>query len=621
MSQLFREDNIKSIERKIVIVSFVVTGFVFLVLARLFYFQVIRGSFYAQLAEQISVREEKLPARRGLILDRNGAVLADKRPYFEIVATPQYLKDKEKVFTSLSKLIPVSKNELNSAYDKAKGAPPFIPVVLVADAPYDWVARVREFERPDYEGESEYLLSGISVRANPLRKYLFPELFSHTLGYLREIDKDLLKKKQEEHPDAYLSGDWIGSSGVEENYDFDLRGIDGIKARVVDARGKEISENQDVLALMERGSRAPVDGNHLVTTLDYDAQKAAAEALGDRKGGVVALDPNSGEVIVLYSSPGYDANRITGKIDKPYWQKINLDPQKFLFNRAVQGTYPPGSTYKMITALAGLDTGKITTQSHFNCGGGMQFGNRFFQCWNKGGHGVVDVVRSITQSCDVFFYNVGLKVGVDTLYHYAHLLGLGVKTGIDIPFEKAGLIPSTDWKMNRYKQKWIESETLSISIGQGYDLVTPLQNARMIAMLANGGRMITPHLGKEILSPDKKRLSMISFPVGEPQISEENLKSIREGLIAVVQGAGTAGRLKTSLYKIAGKTGTAQVTGYESKIQMKDHALFVGYAPYDNPKIAVSVIVENGGHGGSDAAPVAQAVIDTYLGKIMPIEK
>ena len=619
MSQKVHDEEPFFLQRKVPILYAVVALFVLIVLARLVYLQAFQGKFYRALSQQISVREEELRARRGLILDRNGIVLADNRSSFEIVIIPQFLRDRERVLDSLTQLIPLSKEDIEKKLDAARINPPFFPVVIVPDAPYDWVFKIREYDRPDYPEEAPVYLPGVEVRITPLRSYPYPEMFAHALGYLKEVGPADLKKFAEGLPGRYSSGDLWGASGLERAYDLEIRGEDGVKARVVDARGKEIRDNPDLKILETSASYPAMDGHFLMTTLDFDAQKAAADALGQRRGGVVALDPNTGEVLVLYSSPGYDANRIIKNVDKDYWRMINLDEDKYLFNRAIQGTYPPGSTYKVVDSVAGLMSGKITPETTFSCGGGMHFGNRFFQCWKSGGHGPMQLVRAITQSCDVFFYNVGLKVGVDGLKKYATVLGLGEKTGIDIPYEEGGLIPSSEWKMRRLKQPWIESETLSIAIGQGYDLVSPLQNARVIAMIANGGHALTPHLFKEILDLDRHILRQGNTLLGPQVIPSEVLKPIQEGLIGVVQGEGTARALRASPYKIAGKTGTAQVVGYESKLRgerARDHAWFISYAPYDNPKIAVAVLVENGGHGGVAAAPVAKAVIDTYCGKI-----
>ncbi|MDO8520101.1 MAG: penicillin-binding transpeptidase domain-containing protein, partial [Deltaproteobacteria bacterium] len=413
------------LQRKVPLLSAIVAVFVLIVLSRLFYLQVFRGKSYRTLSQQISVREEELRARRGLILDRHGKILADNRSSSEIVIIPQFAGDPEKVIESLTRLLPMTAEEIEKKLAEGKINPPFLPVTLAVDAPYEWVAKIRENVRPDYSEDSPYYLKGVEVRITPLRSYPHPELFSHVLGYIKEVDGNDLKKFSVERPDRYSLGDFWGAAGLEKAFDLELRGFDGVNARVVDARGKEIRQNPDLELLEKSASFSPTDGHHLVTTLDYDAQAAAAEAFGKRRGGVVALDPNTGEVLVLFSSPGYDANRIIKNIDREYWKMINLDEDKYLFNRAIQGTYPPGSTYKIVDAIGSLMQGKITPETSFSCGGGMQFGNRFFQCWKGGGHGPMQLVRGITQSCDVFFYNVGLKLGVDGIKTAATLLGLG----------------------------------------------------------------------------------------------------------------------------------------------------------------------------------------------------
>lgn len=626
MAANLSDEDLVSLHRRVPFFMGAAFIFFMIVLIRLYYLQIIEGNHLRDMARQISVRQEETKAPRGLIMDRNHKVLADNRTSYEIVIIPQYLQEKQKTIHALSQLIPMTEEEIEKKIAEAKYSLPFFPVTLVADAPYNWIAPLRQLMRPDYDSNTPFDLQGVEIRTTPTRDYLYPQLFSHVIGYLKEIDKKKMEVMQAKYPDRYTLGDWIGASGIENFYDLDLRGIDGVKTKVVDARGREITGFSETDLLQEETSYAPKQGNHLVTSLDFDAQLAAERAMAGRKGSVVAMDPNTGEILALYSFPGFDANRILQNFDKEYWKKINLDPDKFLFNRAIQATYPPGSIYKIVPAFAGLATGEITPETSYNCGGGMQFGNRYFKCWNKAGHGKVWLVRGISQSCDVFFYQTGLKVGVDRLKEYANKLGFGRKTGVDVPFEQAGLIPSSEWKMKRLKSPWIDSETLSISIGQGYDLVTPLQAANMISTIANGGYAITPHFAKQIIDESGRVIKEIKPAHGEQVVPPEILHYIQEGVINVVQGAdGTAKRLQSSPYKIAGKTGTAQVIGHDSKLGMTKertaHGWFVAFAPIDNPKIAMSVIVENGGSGSGAAAPVALEVINTYLGKIMPIAK
>ncbi|MBX7148297.1 penicillin-binding protein 2 [bacterium] len=620
------QEDVVFVQRKAPFVSLAFFIFFSIVVSRLFYLQIYQGNMFKSLSDQVAMREKEIRATRGVITDRNGRVLADNRPYMEISIIRQYLKNKDKTLDSLTKIIPLKKEDILKKLDDARFEAAFTPVTIVDDAPYDWVTTLRQYEKPEYDENQGLYLEGVEVKEWQLRTYLFPELFAHALGYLKEPDKKGLEKLEAEHPGRYSQGDLMGASGVESSYDLDLRGIDGVDAQVVDARGKAVTGNQALELLEQRASIAPQQGNSLMTTLDYDTMVAAQKAVAGRRGAVVAIDPNTGEILALYSSPGYDPNRITKTIDKEYWQKINFDEDKFLLNRAIQATYPPGSIYKMVPALAGLDTGKVDLTTTFNCGGGIQFGSRFFKCWNHGGHGAVALLRGIAQSCDVYFYKVGLAVGVDKLKEYAGYFGYGHKTGIDIPFEQAGLIPSSEWKEKRFKLPWIESETLSISIGQGYDLVTPLQAARMVSFIANGGYEITPHLAKKIVDPNGEVVREISGEKGKRVIPEDHIKPIQQGMINVVHSPeGTAKRVAASPYMIAGKTGTAQVIGHDSKLAMNSrrvaHGWFVSFAPYDDPKIAVAVIIENGGSGSGAAAPVAMEVINAYLDKIIGREE
>lgn len=598
----FNEEDVSTYQKKIPILVVIMLLSLFIILARLFYLQVYKGRTYRLLADQISIRELEIHARRGRILDRNGKVLADIRDYFEITVIPQYLREPERVFKSLKSLLGLDPSDLRKKLEAAKREPLFQPIVLVEDASYDQVARLRQVMRPDYKN-SVYFLEGVEVRLSPLRQYLYPALFAHALGYLKEVDEKGLTNLKK-YPGRYSRGDLLGASGIESAHDLSLRGQDGVLAKVVDAKGHEVRGEKDLELLANRASLAPIAGVDLKTTLDFHAQEIAAQAMEGRRGAVVAMDPHTGELLVFYSSPSFDPNRIIQKVDRDYWKLINLHEDQYLFNRAIQGLYPPGSIYKVVGAYAGLDSGKITPATRFHCGGGLQFGSRFFKCWKKGGHGTVDFNRGIAQSCDVYFYQVGLKLGVDLLHDYALKFGYGQKTGVEIPFEQGGLIPSKAWKESRYGP-WIESETLSIVIGQGYDLVTPLQAALMISRVANNGLGIMPHFTKT------------ESPLSAPLLSQDVLREIQKGVIAVVQGEGTATRLKQSPNKIAGKTGTAQVVGHEFKgtqnERTKPHAWFVAYAPYDDPKIALVVLVENGEGGSKTAAPIAMQIIDVYL--------
>lgn len=614
-----QDENIVYVQRKIPFIIIGILFFVLLILTRLFYLQVIQGNHYKKLAGEVFIREEELTAKRGKITDRNHILLADTRTYYEIVLIPQYILDPDLVIKDLVKILPLDEADIHKRLSDARFEAKFKPVVIAEDVSYDWVAKLKQHLSNDYSEGSAYILNGVDVHTIPVRQYLYPYEFSHALGYLREIDKDHLKQASEDSPDIYSMGDLTGAAGVEKAYDKELKGQDGQLGRVVDARGREVTGIADLQVLQQGLTVAPLSGKTLQTALDFNAQMVAARLFKDKKGAVVALDPNNGEVLVLYSSPGFDGNRITKKVDKKYWQEINLHEDKILFNRALQAMYPPASTYKVVALSAGIDSGEIDpVNTKFQCGGGISFGNRFFRCWNHGGHGTLTALYGLSQSCDVFFYRLGLKVGVDRLAKYARIFGLGSKTGIEIPFEQSGLVPSTEWKQKRYHEKWYESETLSVAIGQSYNLVTPLQNAVVASMVANGGYRVRPHLGKEILDTHGNVDQEINFPKTETElVGSEALAWVKRGMIEVVHGYGTAKKLKSSPYKIAGKTGTAQVVSAGSKLsgsrKAEAHALFIAFAPYDDPKIAISVVVEHGRGGSLAAAPIAMEIIDTYL--------
>jgi len=615
----FQDENIAYLQRKIPFMVMAIIVFILIVVARLYYLQVVEGEHYEKMATEIFVRQEELVAKRGNITDRYGRVLADTRLYYELVITPQYVSDREKMIASLLAILPLEKEDVLEKLYKARYEAKFRPVVIAEDVPYEWVAKLKAYTAPVYPESGSYDLSGVDIRSFYIRQYLYPETFAHALGYLTEIDKRALKKAKIELPGVFSLGDLTGAAGVEKAYDIQLKGKDGMLGRVVDARGREVTQTQDLKVLQTQATFRPETGYTLRTSLDFKAQMVARDAFKGRKGAVVAIDPNNGQILVLYSSPGYDANRITKNVDKEYWAKINLDPDKFLFNRAIQAMYPPASTYKIIALTAGIDSGKIDPKkTKFRCGGGLQFGNRYFKCWKRGGHGTMTPLSGLAQSCDVFFYRLGMKVGIDTLAKYARIFGFGSNTGIEIPYEKPGLVPSKEWKMRRYNQKWYESETLSVVIGQSYNLSTPLQNAVAVSLIANGGYKVTPHLGLEIIDVNGNVIQKVEYPKEKTElVGSPAIEFVKKGMIEVVHGAGTAKRLRKSPFKIAGKTGTAQVVSHGAKVKKGTitiaHALFISFAPYDNPKIAVSVMVEHGRGGSSTAAPIAMQVIDAYL--------
>ena len=624
MMDFKQEEKLSQLKKRIPILKICIALIIFLIVYRLYHLQIVHGEKYSKLATEIVVREERLFAKRGKITDRHGKVIASNRSYFEVTITPQYLKNKDEVLDTLTKILPITKKEILERLNKARYEPKFLPVPILEDLSYDDVAKLNEILSPIYDKKNPYQLESVALRAYPIREYLYPELFSHTLGYINEISRERLKRYQKKYPGIYSLGDLIGLAGVEYHYDKYLKGVDGKAARIVDARGREMTAFDDLKIIKNKASIKPKSGLNLKTTLDFDAQLAAKKALGKRKGAVVALDPFTGEVLTLYSNPSYDANRIIKNKDRKYWVHVNVHEDKILFNRAVQAMYPPASTFKTLMLAAAVEEKVINPKrTKYNCRGGLKFGRRFFKCWKHSGHGKLKAIHGLSQSCDVYFYKIGSLLGIDRIHDYAKKFGLGALTEIDIPYEKKGLVPSREWKQRVYKQKWIDSETLSVSIGQSYNLVTPLQMARMVAMVANGGYLVKPHLGKSLIDQNgdlskkiKTEKTATSF------VDSPSLEWVKKGMMEVVHGYGTAKRLRSSPYKIAGKTGTAQVISHDSRLKKtkntEDHGLFVAFAPYDDPKIAISVIVENGRSGSGAAAPVAMEVINAYMAKNYP---
>ncbi|MEJ2690040.1 MAG: penicillin-binding protein 2, partial [Deltaproteobacteria bacterium] len=458
----------------------------------------------------------------------------------------------------------------------------------------------------------QFELPGISIESVPTREYLYGDAASHLVGYLGEINDQELAAHTDE---GYQAGDLFGKRGIEMLFENYLHGEKGYRYLEVDARGFEQKalERQDSLA-----------GEDLVLTLDIDLQQAAEKALADKAGAVVAMEVNTGRVLAMASAPAVPLADFTGGISQQAWDKLIKNPQHPLLNKCIQGQYPPGSTYKIITAMAGLMEGVITKDTVLYCTGSLRFGNRRFGCWKRSGHGAINLHRALAESCDVYFYTVGQRVGVDRLAEYARSFGLGQKTGIELEHEKAGLVPTAAWKLQRFKVPWQEGETLPVAIGQGFNLVTPLQACRMIAATANGGILYRPQYIERIVSSDGKVIRQFKPIIdGKVKAKPRYFELIRQGLVAAVNDKhGTAGSAKLDNITVAGKTGTAQVVHLrsfagqpEDKIPVKyrDHAWFVCFAPAEAPKIAVAVLVEHGGHGGSAAGPIAKSVLMRYF--------
>jgi penicillin-binding protein 2 len=599
------DEALDMLKRRLVVVAVFVMIFTALIIARLWYLQINSGEEYKERAFNNRVRIRQVAAPRGHILDRKGKEIVTNRPSFNVLLIREDSHDIDDVLKRLAGVLHEDISELWKRIREAAGTPLHIPVVLKEDINWDTLAYLENHNRE---------FSGIRIEVVPVRVYHYGDMASHVIGYLGVINK---KELAEADPEKYSGEDLIGKMGLEKLRESDLRGEKGSSSSEVNARGFE----QQLLK-----SEDPLPGGEIRLTLDVDLQQVA-EAMMDEEektGAVVAMEVKTGRLLALVSAPKIHLDDFTGGISSENWNALLENPKHPLINKVVQGMYPPGSTYKMVTALAGLATGAINENTVINCSGHLQFGNRVYMCWRHSGHGAVEIRRAITESCDVYFYQVGQRVGVDVLADYAHKLGLGEKTGVEMEHEKNGLIPNKQWKMRQHKQKWQDGETLSVAIGQGYDLVTPMQICRMTATVANGGKVFLPQLVETVRNAEGKVTEQF-----QPKLVREltgfgrNLALIREGLVGVVNGDhGTARAARIDGVTVAGKTGSAQVVKLaqykglkEENIPYKyrDHAWFTCFAPAEDPEIAVTVLVEHGLHGGSEAAPIAKAVLEKYF--------
>ncbi len=575
-----------------------------LLFLRLVFLQLIKGEEYRRLSETNCVRLKSIKQSRGLIYDRNKKLLVDNRPSFDLVMVLEDAASVPDTVSFLSSLINESYADLMDNIQKAGNTAFYKPVTLKKNISRDQLAIVEAHK---------FDLPGIHIEIEPTRYYIYPKMASHLLGYLGEVNREELQTEKYPH---VKSGDSIGRYGVEKSFEPFLQGERGGRQVEVDVNGRVVKVLKTV---------PPVSGNDLHLTLDFSLQQMAEDLLKDQGGAVVAIDPANGDVLVMASSPGFDQNDFIGGISNEKWRLLMDHPGHPMTNKAIQAEYPPASTYKTVTAIAALEEKAIDIHSTTFCPGYYVFGSRRYHCWSRYGHGKLTVREAIAQSCDVFFYQAGEKVGVDALAQYANGCGLGRATGVALDHERSGLIPTAAWKRSRYQESWQAGETLSISIGQGFNLVTPLQMAVFTAALANGGTLYRPRIVKNIKDSSGNIIKKIEPEItGGIPASRQTLELVKNGLLDVVQGdRGTARSIRIKEIEMAGKTGTAQVfsrkTGekFDNKKlarTLQDHAWFVCYAPARNPVIAISVIIEHGEHGSTAAAPVAGAMVKQYLG-------
>ncbi|HKY45160.1 MAG TPA: penicillin-binding protein 2 [Pyrinomonadaceae bacterium] len=613
------EDTSQNLRARLRFIQAMVVLLLGVLSVRLYVLQVVRGERYAEIAENQRRRRLPIPAPRGLILDREGRVIVDSRPIYNVIMSREDVKGKDlnSLIEPLSEGLALDKDILREYFDVVKTMPAFESVLVKQDATQGDIAWVEahNLEYPE-----------LRVEQQPQRTYPANGSFSHVVGYVGEISPEQLK--QQAYKDRGLKpGDIIGLSGIEQIYDDYLRGTDGYREVVVDSRGRIQDEIETV---------APIPGRDLVTTLDLDLQKTAEEQLENsatQRGVIIAMDPNNGEILALASYPTFDPNlfsqRITTKEGKAEYAALLNDPETPLLNRAIQSRYPPGSTWKIPMAVAGLKQGAITLQkSNLVCGGGITIGNKFTRC--MGNHGSPDVKAAITHSCDGYFYRLGLKMGIDGIVEMVDEFDLNKRTGIDLPNEVVSWTPSREFKrrMQPRDPEWRDIDTVYASFGQVYDIITPISLIRTIAAVSQGGKMYIPHLLKEVRATGTPATPEYRGPVGFQPLdqSRPNPKvipippdmnhAVVEGMWRVVNGGGTAGRIQMAGFDIAGKTGTAQVVALGKDTgKNKDHSWFVTYAPAYKPEIAMVALIENSGFGGHHAAPAIRGVYDVYYRK------
>jgi penicillin-binding protein 2 len=573
-----------------------------LLLARLYWLQVVQYERFRTLSENNRLRIRTIRAPRGQILDRNGRPIAETQASFDLICSPVDVTDLEGAIRLLEEIVEFDTDEILGKIRAARKSNPYSAITVARDLRFEQVSVV-EFNRE--------ALSGFTVQVEAKRSYPFGPAFAHVLGYVGEISQEELDQSED---DRLGMGDIVGKYGLERREDDVLRGINGGRHVEVDAAGRDKRLVDEV---------PPLTGGIVYTTLDADLQNAAEEAMGKRAGAVIAMVPRTGDILAFVSYPAFDPNAFSRGIRKNEWQALAGDARKPMQNKGLQGTYAPGSTIKPFVALAALMEGLQDPKATVRCPGYLQIGNRSFRCWREKGHGTVDMYKAIVQSCDVYFYTMGLRLGPDRLAKLEKDAGLGTITGIDLPGERKGLVPDTEWKQKVSKERWYDSERAILGIGQGAVHVTPLEMAAGYSAIAAGGEVMRPRIVRRIVRMDR------SVKENPPQLlrklpwKPEDVAFIRRALAGVVNDYGTGGAAKLPGIEVGGKTGTAQVAAVKGKMiksenlpyLLRDHAWFAGFAPVADPEICVVAMMEHGGHGGSAAAPVVKAVMQEYFRK------
>ncbi len=587
---------------RIRILQWIAAG-LFLVLAfRLYWLQVFRHDQYRSLSENNRIRVRTIRAPRGLIVDRKGRPIAETQPSFGLVCSPVDVADLGKQLSLLAEVVEIDVGEVREKVEAALAANPYSSIPVARDLSFEQVS-VLEFNRE--------ALPGFSVMVEAMRSYPLGPEFAHVLGYVGEANERDLEAP---HEKALELGDFVGKFGLERSADGDLRGLNGGRRVEVDALGRDKRLVEEVL---------PRTGGTVHTALDLDLQRAAYGAMKGKAGAAIAIDPRTGDVLAFVSTPSFDPNAFARGIRREEWGALVGDPRKPLQNKGHQGTYAPGSTVKPLLAMAALETGVVDPRRTVTCTGSLPFGNRSFRCWKEHGHGPVDLYKAIVQSCDVYFYKLGLALGPERAASMERAIGLGVLTGIGLPGEQKGLVPDEEWKRTVMKDRWQEVESLLLGIGQGAIHVTPLGMLTAYSSLGSGGRVMRPRLVTRVVRMDGTEAEFGPEAVRTLPWKPEHVAFLRKALSGVVNDFGTGGAARLPGTVVGGKTGTAQVASVKGKMiksehlpyEIRDHAWFVGFAPVEDPEIAVVALVEHGGHGGSVAAPVVKAVMQEHFRK------
>jgi penicillin-binding protein 2 len=575
-------EDLRLVQSRLAVLQVLVALLVAGLMIQFWNLQVVRARHFRELAENNRSRLVTLAAPRGALVDRKGQLLVGNRPSFNVVLMPEHAENIDRVVSRLAAALGIGEAQIRERLARRQ---PYRPVIVKADATLADIAvlEARRLELPE-----------VSVEVVPLRSYPLASAAAHALGRVGEISERQLQLSEYK---GLPPGALIGQAGIEARYNRELMGKDGFRRVIVNSRGLEVGE---------QARQPPSDGPALTLTIDASLQAAMEAAFEGRSGSAVALDPETGEILAMTSTPAYDPNQFTTGIEPAEWARLANDPETPLMNRVIQGSYAPGSTFKVIAATAALEEGLITPATSFYCPGHLSVYNTVFRC--LGVHGVIDLRRAIGLSCNVYFYNVGIRLEITRLAKWAKLMGLGAPTGVDLPFEASGLMPSPEWKLRVLKTPWYAGETVSVAIGQGQVSATPLQMARVAAFVANGGRLVRPRFARQPEGPPEPKV-----------VRPETIAAVKAGMSMVVS-AGTGLRARLQTVEVCGKTGSAQVVARArlekspSSRDLMPHGWFIAFAPAENPKIALAVLVEHGGSGAAAAAPVARRILAHFFG-------